>query len=213
MFASRSALNPQDNARVRAWRRGEMTEDEALAFETRLFLEPDLLEAAKLDQQFEQGLRDIGGKAALGDQHRPGSTLMRQALPLALAAGLGALAVLPISALLQQSGPQSHANVEWVSLDQRRGLDDTPLVSPRAETELIALELSAPSAAALFDIEVRDRRSQDLMLSFDSLTASEGLLSLAFARGALQSGEYRVRVFEHGQRSEAGLDLTFRDQP
>ena len=212
MFASRSALSPQDNARVRAWRRGEMAEDEALAFETRLFLEPDLLEAAKLDQQLEQGLRDLGAKAAIGDQPRPTSGLMRQALPLALAAGLGALAVLPISALLQ-SGPQSHANVEWVSLDLRRGLDDIPLVSPRAETELVALELGAPSDATLFDIEVRDRRSQDLVLSFDSLSASDGLLSLAFARSALDAGEYRVRVFEHGRRGQPGLDLAFRYQP
>ncbi|MBD8525861.1 hypothetical protein [Pseudomarimonas arenosa] len=210
MFASRTPLSPQDNAAIRAWRRGEMNESEAEAFETRLFLEPELLEAAKLDQQIEHGLR-AAGNDLLKVKSQP-NRLIRQALPLALAAGLGALAVLPLSALLQK-GPESHANVEWVSLDVRRGIADLPLIAPRADTELVALEIGAPSDAPRFDVELRDRRSQDLLLSFEALTASDGLISLAFARDALTNGEYRVRVFEQGRRDQAGLELSFRYQP
>lgn len=211
MFASSTQLSPQDNAAIRAWRRGEMNEIEAEAFETRLFLEPDLLEAAKLDLQLEQGLREVG-EGALRSRPGIGSGLIRQALPLALAAGIGALAVLPLSALLR-SAPEGHANVEWVSLDLRRGAADLPLIAPRADTELVAVEISAPSGAKQFDIELRDRRSQDLVLSFDSLTETDGLISLAFDRHALAAGEYRLRVFEHGQRDQAGSELGFRYQP
>lgn len=211
MFTSRAQLSPQDNAAIRAWRRGEMSEPDAEAFETRLFLEPDLLEAAKLDQQIEIGLQEVGD-SALQTKASAGQGLMRQALPLALAAGLGALAVLPLSALMRPA-PESHANVEWVSLDVRRGVADLPLIAPRADTELVALEISAPTAAEQFDVEVRDRRSQDLLLSFDALSESEGLISLAFARDALAPGEYRVKVFDHGQRDSAGTELGFRYQP
>jgi hypothetical protein len=210
------ALSTADNLLLRAWRRGELDPDACHAFETRLFFEPALLEAAQLDQALEAGLRDTAPTAPMFGNADP--RLRRPPPPWAmlLAAGLGAAAVLPF-ALRPDPAAEWQGNVEWVSVDARRGTADAEplLIAPRASTGLVARELPAPAAA-------RGPLTVRLLLADDSapvyelggLHAVDGIVSLAFPREALGAGVYRVEFRDGGDGSAlAGPALSFRYRP
>lgn len=201
-------LSDQDNRQLRAWRRGELDDEASHAFETRLFLEPDLLRAAQLDQALRDGM---------ADQPRPAATPRRipsRALGgLALAAGLAGLAVWPL--LPRTPETLSTGNVEWVSIDVRRGAETQMLVAPRASTRLLALEIPAPAGGELFDVSLKPQSEGHAPIQISQLSAEDGVLSLAFERGALSEGAYAIEVRAHGseESSEPLSRLGFRYRP
>jgi hypothetical protein len=210
-------LSDADNRLLQAWRRGDLDAEASHAFETRLFLEPDLLRAAQIDQALADGLRDEAATTT-GSSPAPrrGDTARRRTVAWtgwALAAGLAGVAVWPM--LGELGVPAPVGNVEWVSLDVRRGSDDLPLVAPRAETGLVALELGAPAASGRYAVHFRHRDSGAPALSVSDLTASDGVLSLAFERNALPAGDYviELRAAEVPATAPAASSLAFRYRP
>lgn len=201
-------LSEQDNRLLRAWRRGELGDEASQAFEVRLFLEPDLLRAAQLDQALGDGLAENGPAPAIRAQ-----TSRRRALGgLALAAGLAGLALWPL--LPSAPGALTAGNVEWVSVDVRRGQDAPMLVAPRASTQLLAMELPAPELGEVFDVVLQPEHGGQAPIHFSQLRADGGVLSLAFERAALDPGVYQLEIRRHG--AESGLPasrLSFRYQP
>ncbi len=200
-------LSDQDNRQLRAWRRGELDDAASHAFETRLFLEPDLLRAAQLDQALRDGMADQARAA-------PRRRLPARALGgLALAAGLAGLAVWPL--LPRSPETLSTGNIEWVSIDVRRGAETQMLVAPRASTRLLALEIPAPEQGELFDVSLVPQSGGHVPVQISQLSAEDGVLSLAFERGALSEGSYAIEVRAHGsQDSSAPLSrLDFRYRP
>ena len=201
-------LSDDDNRQLRAWRRGELDEDASQAFETRLFLEPDLLRAAQIDQALREGLAD----AAAQHPARRGRFPSRTLGGLALAAGLAGLAVWP----MLPRGPQavSAGNVEWVSVDVRRGAEEPMLVAPRASTRLLALEVPAPAAGGLFDVALVPADGGEPPIHLSQLSAEQGVLSLAFERAALDAGTYHIEIRAHGSAGSQPLNrLSFRYRP
>lgn len=235
-------ISRSDNLLLRAWRRGELDEASAHAFETRLFFEPWLAEAAETDQAIEAGLQadPCGGKGpddlarprapavaaptpgapsdprATGGPHPAGATRSRRQPPWAMlmAAGLGAAAVLPF-AQFGPSAPEWRGNVEWVSVDVRRGVADAEplLVAPRASTELVAMELPAPAADAPLTVRLLAEHGHPV-LELPGLQPVDGIVSLAFPRHALAAGVYRIE-FRSGSdgTAVAGPALSFRYRP
>lgn len=210
-------LSDGDNRLLQAWRRGELDDEASHAFETRLFLEPDLLRAAQIDQALADGLRDDTA-ATTGSSPAPRRSQVRRQRSVAwtgwaLAAGLAGVAVWPM--LGEQGAPTSVGNVEWVSLDVRRGSEDLPVVAPRAETGLVALELGAPSPSGRYAVHFSHRDSGDPALSVSDLMASDGLLSLAFERNALPAGDYLIelRAADAPATAPAASSLAFRYRP
>lgn len=209
-------LSDADNRLLQAWRRGDLDAEASHAFETRLFLEPDLLRAAQIDQALADGLRDDA--TTTGSSPAPGRSHARRRRTVAwtgwaLAAGLAGVAVWPM--LGEQGAPAPVGNVEWVSLDVRRGSDDLPVVAPRAETGLVALELGAPAASGRFAVHFSHRDSGAPALSVSDLMASDGVLSLAFERNALPAGDYviELRAAEAPATAPAASSLAFRYRP
>lgn len=198
-------LSDQDNRLLRAWRRGELDAQASHTFETRLFLEPDLLRAAQLDQALAEGLADA---PAARPGRRRAST--RALGGLALAAGLAGLAIWPM--LPRTPGPLSTGNIEWVSVDVRRGAEAPMLVAPRASTRLLAMELPAPGAG-VYDVVLLPAEGGRAPLRISQLTAADGVLSLAFERGALEAGDYRIELRAHGNAGEPLATLGFRYRP
>lgn len=206
------AISDSDNALLRAWRRGELDAAQADAFETRLFLEPDLVEAARLDQALAEGLPAVAAPAVSAPAARP----RRSAGPwsMLLAAGVGALAVLPF-ALDGGQPPPAVGNIEWVSVDVRRSSSSEPLlVAPRANAQLVALEVPAPGdLVGPYTLSLVAMDAGTAALSVDGLQASDGRLSLAFARDALAAGDYRIEVGDAEGRRAAGESLRIRYRP
>jgi hypothetical protein len=206
-----ASLSSSDNALLRAWRLGQLDPSAADAFETRLFFEPGLAEAARLDQGLAAGLA-----AGAANEPRLSSTVPQpnanRPWSMLLAAGLGALAVLPFAG--QQSSPTAVGNIEWVSVDVRRGAEDALLVAPRADAELVVIELPAPSAGGgPFDLRLTTLADGQVALSIDGLLASsDGLLSLAMARDALPAGDYRIEIVA-ADGIAVGESLRIRYQP
>ena len=210
-------LSDADNRLLQAWRRGDLDAEASHAFETRLFLEPDLLRAAQIDQALADGLRDdqasiTGGSSA---PRRSGARRRRTVAwtGWALAAGLAGVAVWPM--LGERGAPGPVGNVEWVSLDVRRGSDDLPVVAPRAETGLVALELGAPAASGRYAVHFSHRDSGAPALSVSDLMASDGVLSLAFERNALPAGDYLIelRAADAPTTTPPASSLAFRYRP
>lgn len=201
-------LSDDDNRQLRAWRRGELDEDASQAFETRLFLEPDLLRAAQIDQALREGLADSSGQRLQRRSRFPARALGG----LALAAGLAGLAVWP----MLPRGPQavSTGNVEWVSVDVRRGAEEPMLVAPRASTRLLAMELPAPASGELFDVSLVPADGGEPPIHLSQLRSEQGVLSLAFERAALGAGTYHIEVRAHGSVGSQPLNrLSFRYRP
>lgn len=202
-------LSDQDNRLLRAWHRGELDEDASHAFETRLFLEPDLLRAAQIDQALREGITEQRPAAQPKPAFRPG----RRALGgLALAAGLAGLAVWP----MLPRGPEAltAGNIEWVSVDVRRGADEPMLVAPRASTQLLAMEIPAPADGQLFDVQLVPDDGSKPPVRLSQLSADQGVLSLAFERAALTAGVYRIEVRPHGSAESQPVNrLAFRYRP
>jgi len=211
MLASHSLLSDQDNRLLRAWRRGELDAAAAQDFETRLFLEPDLLRAAELDQGLAQGL---AGDLRTGEQApRRRRRRFAGALGLALAAGVAGLTVWP---MLPQtlSTPAPMGNVEWVSLDVSRSTASPMRVAPRTETRLVAMELGTPTREGVYSVDIRHRADGRPALSVSNLNASDGLVSLAFERSALAAGDYLVELRSPGGGDSPPLrSMAFRYQP
>lgn len=204
-----SPLSEQDNALLQTWRRGELDEAACRAFERRLFFEPDLLDAARTDLAIARGLADVRQPAA------PSAPAPRW-WPQLVAAGFGALAVLPLAWRNEAPSPALSANVEWVSLDVRRGdAARLPLlVQPRAGTRLLALEVALPeSLNGPYQLRLRcidDGR----MYEIPDAHAADGMLSLAFARDALPPGTYRIEIRRAGEERLLLVEPpTFRYQP
>jgi hypothetical protein len=233
-------ISHSDNLLLRAWRRGELDDASAHAFETRLFFEPWLAEAAEADQALEAGLRahpsqapavragrsqptgsDEHGASKAGAQAEASAARPEQARrsrrqppwAMLLAAGLGAAAVLPF-AQLGPSTPEWRGNVEWVSVDVRRGTADAEpmLVAPRPSTELIAMELPAPAGAAPLTVRLLGERG-DTALELAGLQPVDGIVSLAFPRDALAAGLYRIEFRSGSDENIASPALSFRYRP
>lgn len=235
-----SALRQSDDLLLRAWRRGEMDAAAEDAFEARLFFEPDLLASAQADQAMEEGLRlvtkespellaqdattaassDESAVASAVPQATSASVSRRRPLvagpwSMLLAAGLGAAAILPFAGQLQ-TGPQPAGNLEWVSLDVRRGVDSAPLtVAPRASAGVVAMELAAPAGAtAPLTLRVIEVGSDTAVMVIPGLEPSDGLISFAFARDQLAAGDYRIEILGSGNRVAEGSDsLLIRYRP
>lgn len=207
-------LSAQDNALLRAWRLGELDADACRAFEQRLFFEPDLLDAAHADLAIADGL---GDRSDTVTPVRQGQTI--RWWPQLVAAGLGAMAVLPFAWHDEPPATALSANVEWVSLDVRRGDDARVplLVQPRATTRLVALEVALPGVqSGSYELRLRavgddgDERLHEIA----DVHAADGMLSLAFARDALPPGTYRIEIRRSGdERLLAVEPPTFRYAP
>ena len=187
------SISNADNLLLRAWRRNELDPVAADALEARLFFEPDLLAAAQSDQQLTSALTkkpnalpQVEAKSAPLPSKQPWSLL--------LAAGLGALAVLPFVNLGQ--APVAVGNIEWVSVDVRRGGDDEALlVAPRATASMVVIEVPAPvSLNGPFTLSLVAAADGERPIVLPGLHASDGLLSLAFPRDALAGGDYQIEV-------------------
>jgi hypothetical protein len=201
-------LSEQDNRLLRAWRRGELGDEASQAFEVRLFLEPDLLRAAQLDQALAEGLADCGPVPS----RRVAASRRRALGGLALAAGLAGLALWPL--LPSAPGALTAGNIEWVSVDVRRGQDAPMLVAPRASTQLLAMELPAPIGSEVFDVLLQAQHGGQAPIHFSQLRAEDGVLSLAFERAALGAGVYQLEIRRHGVDGEPPASrLSFRYQP
>jgi hypothetical protein len=203
-------LTDEDNRQLRAWRLGQLDENASHAFETRLFLEPDLLRAAQLDQALRDGMDIHAPGIAQAPKRR--RTAARALGGLALAAGLAGLAVWPM--LPRGTQAVSTGNVEWVSVDVRRGAEEPMLVAPRASTRLLALELPAPAEGDLFDVSLVADQGGEAPIHLSQLSADQGVLSLAFERAALSPGVYYIEVRPHGAAEAQPVSrLAFRYRP
>jgi hypothetical protein len=204
-------LSDADNLLLRAWRRGELDEATRHAFETRLFLEPTLLEAAQIDQAMDAGITH-GLSTAANEAPAP-SPRPRTWPALAAAAALGALAVLPFMFLMQ---PQDalRGNVEWVNVDVRRSTAAEPLlVQPRASTGVVALEVPAPAdLAGPYRARLRGIDGPRTVLDVTDLHPADGVLSLAFSRQALPAGVYAIEI-SGDDGVAAATPLRFRYRP
>lgn len=206
-------LSDADNALLRAWRRGELDDAQTEALEARFFMEPGLAEAARADQLIAEGMpaEVIAAPGGVEPRIHPRP---RSVLPLLLAAGFGAAAVLPFA--LRQTDPPAAAlaNVEWVSLDVRRSSDDAPLqVSPRAGAGLVVLEVPAPTeVSGPFRARILDE-SGATALEIAGLLAADARLSLAFAREALAPGRYRIEVARAEGTMTSGVPLLIEYRP
>jgi len=200
-------LSDADNLQLRAWRRGELDADSTRAFETRLFFEPALLDAAQLDQTLAAGIAAQPGTA------EPVVDASRRLPPwsLLLAAGLGAAAVLPLA--LPGGSPGVHANVEFVSVDVRRGSVDLLQVTPQTTTGMLAMRLPVPEdmrgpvAARLVPLD-----GGGAVLRVDNLRPQHGMVTLGFAPEAVAAGDYRVELRDardDGWR-DSGLALSYQ---
>jgi hypothetical protein len=204
-----ATLSSSDNALLRAWRLGQLDASATDAFEARLFFEPDLAEAARLDQGLAAGLAAANEPRLTAAAPRPG---VNRPWSMLLAAGLGALAVLPFAGT--QSPPEVIGNVEWVSVDVRRGAENALLVAPRADADLVVIELPAPSAGdGPFNLRLMAIADGSAALSIEGLRASsDGLLSLAMARNAVPAGDYRIEIVA-ADGVLAGESLRIRYEP
>jgi hypothetical protein len=205
-------LSDTDNLLLRAWRRGELDDAARHAFETRLFLEPTLLEAAQIDQAFDAGInRALPGAA----NEVPAPTMRRSSWPaLAAAAAVGALAVLPLM-FLAQPPQELRGNVEWVNVDVRRSTSAEPLlVQPRPTTGVVALEVPAPAGSSgPYRARLRGLEGSPVVLDVPDLHPADGVLSLAFSRNALPAGVYAIEISgEDGAAPAAALRIRYRPE-
>lgn len=209
------AISDSDNALLRAWRRGELDPGQTHAFETRLFLEPDLVEAARLDQAMAEAMpaavepARIAAAPATPRPWRAGGPWS-----LLLAASVGALAVLPF-ALDRGQSPMALGNLELISVDVRRSSTSEPLlVAPRAGAQLVALEVPAPGdLVGPYTLSLVTLDAGAAALSVGGLQASDGRLSLAFAREALAAGDYRIEIMGAGGQRADSTSLRIRYRP
>lgn len=203
-------LSDRDNQLLQAWRRGELDPAAVGALETRLFFEPELAQAAQLDQALAAGIAAL--PSSPGESGEP-APQREPRWPLLLAAGLGAMAVLPLA--FHAIGPApAHANVEVVSIDVRRGAVPAPAtVSPGRGAELVAMRMPAPTGVAA-PLSVRfvgaDGRQALLV---DHLRPDAGSVTLAFAPDALASAVYRVEFRQASEPQWRRSELTFRFEP
>ncbi|MGQ0801495.1 MAG: hypothetical protein ACT4NL_15460 [Pseudomarimonas sp.] len=197
------SISNADNVLLRAWRRNELDPVAADALETRLFFEPDLLAAAQSDQHLTSAL--AGGSSAhapSGAAQIAATQIAAKAVPLSsrqpwsllLAAGLGALAVLPFAS--QGPTPAAVGNIEWVSVDVRRGSEsEALLVAPRATASLVVIEIPAPAnISGPYTLSLVAAAGSERPIVLSGLHATDGLLSLAIPRDALAGGDYRIEV-------------------
>ncbi|MCK7592496.1 hypothetical protein [Pseudomarimonas salicorniae] len=206
-------VSEEDNRLLRAWRRGELDEAASSAFEVRLFMEPDLLRAAQADAAFEQAMdEERANPPAVAAKTARRRGQRRAAIGLALAATVAGVAVLP--QLLRAPQPVSTGNVEWVSVDVRRGAEEPMLVAPRSRTRLLALEVPAPAQGTLFDVALVPDGGGPPPIHLSQLDADQGVLSLAFERAALEPGVYHIEIRPHGEAdAEPVSRLAFRYRP
>jgi hypothetical protein len=205
-------LSDADNLLLRAWRRGELDEATRHAFETRLFLEPTLLEAAQIDQGVDAGIRHGLPMAA---NETPAPAPRQRSWPaLAAAAAVGALAILPFMYMMQPT-QELRGNVEWVNVDVRRSTTSEPLlVQPRASTGVVALEVPAPAGiAGPYRARLRGIDGSPAVLDVSDLHSADGVLSLAFSRNALPAGVYAVEISGEGGAAAGAAPLRFRYRP
>lgn len=208
------SISTADNLLLRAWRRGELDSTAADALEARLFFEPNLLEAAQLDQQIDPGLNDAHVAAP---QPRRGSAPARRSTgpwSMLLAAGVGAMAVLPFVGTSEQA-PATRGNVEWVSLDVRRSAsDEALLVAPRADVGMLVMELPAPAAGnGPFTLSLVAAPGGERPVQIAGLLPKDGVLSLAFAPGELAAGDYLIEIAStDGAAAGAALRIRYRPQ-
>jgi len=218
------SLSHADNLQLRAWRRGELDPAAAEALETRLFFEPALAEAAAADQLLAAGLQAQAASndgnslpkegARAGLQAREFGSAQRGPWSLLLAASLGALAVLPFATTTDPLPPSAMANVEWVSVDVRRSsAQDALLIAPRANAQLIVIELAAPdSTPGPFSVNLVPATSGQSPIRLGRVDANDGVLTLALARDALASGDYRIDI-AGSDGNAVGEPLRIRYQP
>ncbi len=210
------SISNADNLLLRAWRRNELDPAAADALETRLFFEPDLLAAAQSDQHLSSAL----ASEASASTQVAAAPMVAKAVPvsnkqpwsLLLAAGLGALAVLPF--VNQGPAPTAVGNIEWVSVDVRRGSDsEALLIAPRATASLVVIEVPAPAdISGPFTLSLVAAADGQIPIILPGLHATDGLLSLAIPRDALAGGDYRIEVAT-AAGVVAGEALRVRYQP
>jgi len=188
-----TSISNADNLLLRAWRRNELDAVAVDALEARLFFEPDLLAAAQSDQQLTHALAsEPSAESAL--PARSVRRASKQPWSLLLAAGLGALAVLPF--VNQGPAPTALGNVEWVSVDVRRGSDsEALLIAPSATASLVVIEIPAPAnTSGPFTLSLVAAPGGERPIVLHGLLATDGRLSLAVPRDALAGGDYRIEV-------------------
>lgn len=205
-------ISDQDNRLIRAWRRGELSQDEALAFEARLFLEPELLQAVEIDQSMAAALSHVETRSGSRRLETRSRSRVNQGAQFLLAASVGAAAVLPFALDLGESGPQAQA-VEWVSVSNRRSVsaESVVLLQPSPGTELIALDIAVADDGTV-DVELYDLRGVSTGVRAHDLAPRDGSVGFAFRRGALAAGDYRVRVSRDGH-ALASPEVILRYQP
>lgn len=201
-------LSNEDNRLLRAWRNGELDEPAAHDLEARLFFEPDLLEAAQIDQDIQEGIERI-------DPPRP--VMQPQRLwPLLAAASIGAMAVMvPVAYQSSNQTPSPMlGNVEWVRLDSVRGTGNVvpTLVNPTSETGAIIIEVPAPAGDGPFIATVVSSAGGEAPLTAQELVAIDGALTIVLPKSALKSGTYSVRVSSPSS-DKPEISLPFRFEP
>lgn len=203
-------ISDRDNQLIRAWRRGELSESDAMQFEARLFVEPELLQAVEIDQSMASALNQ-GSHAvpALAPARR--RRRMAQGAQLLLAASVGAVAVMPF--MSDQSARQPAAqSIEWVSVSNMRATSDAVLVlQPDPEIDLIALDVAVEGQAAI-DVALVDLRGGETGVHAEQLLPRDGAVGFAFQRHALPPGDYRLRLSREG-RGQVAPDVVLRYQP
>lgn len=205
-------ISDQDNRLIRAWRRGELSQDEAMAFEARLFLEPELLQAVEIDQSMAAALSHVETRPGPRRLESRARQRVNQGAQLLLAASVGAAVVLPFALDLAGSGPQAQG-VEWVSVSNRRSASAEPVVllQPSHGAELIALDIAVMDEAVV-DVELYDLRGVSTGVRAAELEPRDGSVGFAFRRDALAAGDYRIRVSRDGH-ALASPEVILRYQP
>ena len=212
MPAEPKMISDQDNRLIRAWRRGELSEDDAMAFESRLFLEPELRQAVEIDQSMAAALSHVESRPASRRVESRARQRVNQGAQFLLAASVGAAAVLPFALDLGNAGNHAQA-VEWVSVSNRRSAatDAVMLLQPAQGTQLIALDIAVTDEQPV-DVELFDLRGVATGVRAETLSPRDGSVGFAFKREALAAGDYRVRVSRDGH-ALASPDVTLRYQP
>lgn len=204
-------ISDQDNQLIRAWRRGELSDSDALKFEARLFVEPELLHAVEIDQSMAAALNEGAQPVPAGPPVRRRRHRLAPSAQLLLAASVGAVAVLPF--VTDRDAPEPVAQgIEWVSVSNLRATVDAVLtLQPDPAVALIALDLAVEGQAPI-DVELVDLRGVSTGVHIKNLLPRDGAVGFAFQRHALSAGDYRIRLSREG-RGEVAPDVVLRYQP
>jgi hypothetical protein len=200
-------ISDADNQLLRAWRRDALDEAATQALEERLFFEPGLVEAARIDDALADELR----RTAAPPARRPAR--LQRPIELLMAAGLGALAVLPFVGT-ERPNQQVTGNIEWVSISPMRSTTAEPmLVVPRTGTDLLAFEVAAASPDGTRVSAWIQRDDGTKVLDVDGLHVREGAVTFVVGRNALAGGVHLIGIVEAGASAPLQPKLSIRYVP